>query len=71
MQLVAVGEAVHVADLLALNLDCQRGTGVDRPPVNDHRAGAAGAPVASALIAREIRAHAQCIEQCDSAVSIK
>ena len=65
MQPIAIGQTIHVANLLALYLDRQRRTGVDRPPVDDHRAGAAGAAIASALIAREIRARAQRIEQCD------
>ncbi len=66
MQLVAVGEAVDGANLLALHLDRQRRAGVDRAAVDDHRAGAAGAAIAAALVAGEIGAHAQRVEQRDA-----
>ena len=50
---------------LALHLDRERRAGVDRPAVDDHRAGAAGAAIAAALVAGQIGAHAQRVEQRD------
>ena len=66
MQRVAVREAVDGANLLALHLDRQRRAGVDRAAVDDHRAGAAGAAVAAALVAGQVGAHAERIEQRDA-----
>src|SRR5438552_6979469 len=43
VQRVTVREGVHGTNLFALYLDRQRRTGIHRPTVNDHRAGAAGA----------------------------
>ena len=54
---------VDGANLLALHLDRQRRAGVDRAAVDDHRAGAAGAAIAAALVAGEVGAHAQRVEQ--------
>src|SRR5215471_2636987 len=72
MQLAAGGrEPVHGADLLALDLDRQRRARVDRPAVDDHRAGAAGAAIAAALVAREIGAHAQRVEQRDARLDLE
>src|SRR5262245_47124060 len=63
VQLAAGGEAVHGANLLALALDRERRARVDRAAVDDHRAGAAGAAVAAAFVARHVDAHAQRVEQ--------
>ena len=66
MQRVAVGQAVDGADLFALHLDGERRARVDRAAVDDHRAGAAGAAVADALVAGQIGAVAQRVEQRDA-----
>ena len=63
---VAVGQAVDGANLLALHLDGERRAGVDRAAVDDHRAGAAGAAIADALVAGEVGAVAQRVEQRDA-----
>ena len=47
----------------ALDVDGERRAGVDRPAVDNHRARAARAPVAPALVACQVRPHAQRIEQ--------
>src|SRR5215204_6168843 len=64
MQLAARGgEPVDGADLLALDFDRQRRTRVDGAAVDDHRAGAAGAAIATALVAGQVGPHAQRVEQ--------
>src|SRR5262245_35018180 len=59
----AVGEAVHGANLLALHFDGQRRTRVRRLAVDDHRAGAADAAVAAALVAGDVGLVADRVEQ--------
>src|SRR4051812_23544756 len=65
MQRLAGREAVHRANLLALDVDGERRTRIDRAAVDDHRAGAAGAAIAAPLVAGEIGAHAKRVEQRD------
>ena len=57
---------VDVADLLALHFDRERRAGIDRAAVDEHRAGAAGAAIAAALVAGQVGAHAQRVEQRDA-----
>ena len=66
MQRVAVGQPVDVADLLALDFDRQRRAGIHGAAVDEHRAGAAGAAIAAALVAGQVGAHAQRIQQRDA-----
>jgi hypothetical protein len=63
MQLVSICQAVDVPNLLALHFDRKRRTRVNRMPVNEHRASTTGTAVASALVTREIRSHAERIKQ--------
>src|SRR5436190_4965876 len=65
VQRCAIGQAVDVANLLALDVDRQRRARIHRPAVHQHRARAAGAAVADALVARHVGAHAQRVEQRD------
>ena len=66
MQRRAVREAVDGANLLALHFDRQRRAGVHRAAVDDHRAGAAGAAIADALVAGHVGARADRVEQGDA-----
>jgi tetratricopeptide (TPR) repeat protein len=58
-----LGVLMPLGDTEALHVDRQRRARVDRPPADQHRAGAAGTAIAAALVAREIRAHAERIQQ--------
>src|SRR5262245_19045027 len=71
MELAGAGQAVDGANLLALTLNRERRTGVDRSSVHDHRAGAARAAVAAALVARHVGAHAQRVEQRDARLDLQ
>ena len=52
MERIAVGEAFDGGDLGAVEAGGQREAGVDAPPVDQHGAGAALAPVAALLACR-------------------
>src|SRR4051794_10796906 len=54
VQLSGSREPVDVANLLALDLDGECRAGVDRTAVDQHRAGAAGAAIAAALVAGQV-----------------
>src|SRR5215471_9988852 len=54
VQRAAIGEPVDGADLLPLDFDRERRTGIDRSPVHDHGARAARAAIAHALVARHV-----------------
>ena len=66
MERLAAREAVDGADLFALHFDGKRRARVHRAAVDNHRAGAARAAVADALVAREVRAVADRVEQGDA-----
>src|SRR5262249_25610332 len=66
MQRAAARQTVDRANLLALHFDRERRARVDGSTVDDHRARAAGAAVAAALVARQIGAHTQRVEQRDA-----
>src|SRR5688572_12386550 len=65
VQRVAVGQPLDVANLLALDLDGQGRARIDRPPVDEHRAGAADATVAATLVPGEVGAHPERIQERD------
>ena len=56
-------QSVDRADLFALHFDRERRAGIDGAAVDDHRAGTAGAAIAHPLVAGEIGAVADGIEQ--------
>src|SRR4051812_25658352 len=61
----AAREPVDIANLLALHVDRECRAGIDRPAVDDHRARAAGAAIAAALVAGQVGAHPKRVEQRD------
>src|SRR5262249_11290706 len=65
VKLSAGGQAVDAANLLALDFDRERRARVDRAAIDDHRARAARAAIAAALVAghRFFEMHAQRVEQ--------
>ena len=68
---VGGGEAVDGANLLALHFDGERRARIDRAAVDDHRAGAAGAAIADALVAGEIGAIPDRVEQGDPRLDLQ
>ena len=68
MQPVAVRDALDRQDLGAVVADRERQAGIDPPPVDEHRAGAALAAVAALLGAGQIEPLAQQVEQRDARV---
>src|SRR6516225_3449464 len=73
MQLAVLREAVDVANLLALDLDRERRARIHRASIDDHRAGAARAAIAPALVAGHwlVEMHAQRIEQCRARLDLE
>src|SRR5262249_13107623 len=66
VQLIAVGETIDRANLLALYLDGESRTRIDGSAIDQHGARPTCPTVASALVARQIGAHAEGVEQRDS-----
>ena len=60
---VAVGEALDRQHVGAVQADGQRQAGIDAPPVDQHRAGAALAAVAALLGSGQVKTLAQQVEQ--------
>src|SRR5262245_53557995 len=65
MELVRPAEPFDGLDRAALGLDGEHAAGIDRPAVEDHGAGAAGAAVADLLGAGQVEMVAQGVEQGD------
>ncbi|MNT54355.1 hypothetical protein D3C72_1915140 [compost metagenome] len=63
MQGVAIGEALDGGDFGAVEAGGKGKTGIDAPPIDEHGAGTALAPVTALLRARQVKPLAKKVEQ--------